>query len=90
MSVDSPNNKIKSMIMFPNGDFAAINQHSEQVPEMQARGALELWAEYAAASGFDVDGCKFTTHRGTGVLKKSFDGFDVVWDEASPLEWPKR
>ncbi len=70
--------RVPLMMMFSNGAIAAFDERDEQIPELQMRSAIELWAEYAAANGFDVDGCEVRTQspggdghrlrRGGGVL----------------------
>lgn len=77
--------RIASMMLFANGQIAAFDEHEQPIPEMQMRSAIELWAEYASASGFDVAGCKFRTQQpggagATGSVIECFDGFDELWD----------
>lgn len=77
--------RVASMILFANGDIVAFDKNGDQIQELQMRSAIELWAEYSAASGFDVDGCKFSTQKpggdGTsGKIEATFDGFAQQWD----------
>ena len=77
--------RIASIMLFANGQIAAFDENDQQIPEMQMRSAIELWAEYASASGFDVIGCKFSTQQpggpgATGTVVECFDGFDERWD----------
>lgn len=78
--------RIASMLLYANGKIAALDEHGEQIPQMQMRSAIELWAEYASASGFDVVGCKFSTQKpggagASGTLFECVDGFDERWDD---------
>lgn len=77
--------RVSSMYLFANGDIVAFDQHGEPIQELQMRSAIDLWAEYSAASGFDVDGCKFHTQKPggdgpSGKIEATFDGFAQRWD----------
>ena len=65
--------------MFSNGMFAVFDEKGEQIPEMQSKTAIELWCEFAAASGFDAEGCtvKMQAPGGPGIegrIETDFDG----------------
>jgi len=53
--------KVKSLMLFASGQFAAINEHGEQMTRLQTRSAIELFAEWAAQNGFDPSGCEVRT-----------------------------
>lgn len=82
---DEQPKQVSSMYLFANGDIAAFDQNGDQIQELQMRSAIDLWAEYSAASGFDVDGCKFNTQKPggdgpSGNIEATFDGFAQRWD----------
>lgn len=69
--------RVAAMILFANGSIAAFDEHEQQITELQTWSAIELFARHAAASGFDVDGCRFATQclGYEGVIEATFDGF---------------
>jgi hypothetical protein len=83
---DVPNGRrIAEMMLYANGNIAAFDECDQQILEMQLHSAIELFAEYAAGSGFDVAGCKFRTQLpggegATGTIVETFDGFGQEWD----------
>ena len=58
---------VTRMMLFANGSIAAFDAQAQQIPELQMRSAIELWAEYAVAAGWDVDGCECRTQQPGGV-----------------------
>ena len=50
-----------TLMLMANGQVACFDQHEEQIIELQSRTAIELWAEWAHANGFDVHGCEVRT-----------------------------
>lgn len=58
--------RVASMILFANGSIAAFDEYEQQIYELQAMSAIELFARHAAANGFEVDGCKFKTQQPSG------------------------
>ena len=84
-STDCSPVRVKIMMLFANGSIAAFDENDEQITALQMRSAIELWAEYAAGSGFDVDRCEFRTQApgGDGIrghIVADFDGFLEVYD----------
>jgi hypothetical protein len=51
--------KLKTMLLFPDGSFAAIDENGNQIAELQARTAFELIGEHARSLGWDVNHCEF-------------------------------
>lgn len=71
--------KVKNLILYSNGLFAACDEHGQQIPELQSKSVIELWCEFAALAGFDTDGCvvKMQSPGGPGVegvIRSDFDG----------------
>lgn len=56
--------KVKTLILFGNGLFAAFDENDQQIPELQSKSAIELWSDFAEESGFDVEGCTAKTSLG--------------------------
>ena len=50
--------RVVKMMVFSTGIVAAFDDKGNQIPELQERSIVELWGEYAAASGFSVDDCE--------------------------------
>jgi hypothetical protein len=50
--------KIKEMLVFGNTQVAAFDESGNQVPELQIKWLLDIWAERATSLGHDVVGCK--------------------------------
>jgi hypothetical protein len=69
---DKTNSKsLKSLLLFPDGNFAAIDDSGNQIAELQQRTACELIAEYAQRLGWDVDHCEFKAADSAGELRVS-------------------
>jgi len=75
---------VKTMMLFSNGSIAAFDEQGNQIPELQSKSAIELWAEFALRNGWGVSGCAFTTQRpgkirGSGVIVDTIDGPVEQW-----------
>jgi hypothetical protein len=55
-----------TMMLISNGQIICCDQNGQQIIELQSRSAIELWAEWAACNGFDVEGCEVRTQRPGG------------------------
>lgn len=71
--------RVKTMIIFTNGNIAAFDEHDNQIAELQRRSLIQVWADFAARQGYDVDGCECVSgsHGEPGhrlVLEPSGDG----------------
>lgn len=62
---------LKSLILFLDGNFAAIDDSGNQIAELQQRTACELIAEYAQRLGWNVDHCEFKAGDNAGELRVS-------------------
>ena len=62
---------LKSILLFPDGNFAAIDASGNQIAELQQRTACELIAEYACCLGWEVDHCEFKVGDVVGELRVS-------------------
>lgn len=62
---------LKSLLLFSDGNFAAIDDSGNQIAELQQRTACELIAEYAQRLGWDVDHCEFKVGDNAGELRVS-------------------
>jgi hypothetical protein len=49
---------VKTMMLFANGNIAAFDDKGNQIPELQEKSAIELWAEFAKRIGYKVEGCE--------------------------------
>ena len=68
--------KVKSAMFCGNGNIAAFDEANEQIPELQRRSAIELWASDAASRGYDVVGCEVRTLYGMFQIEWTIsDGF---------------
>ena len=69
---DKANAKVlKLLLLFPDGNFAAIDDSGNQIAELQQRTACELIAEYAQRLGWEVDHCEFKVADSAGELRVS-------------------
>ena len=50
--------RVKTMILFANGNIAAFDENDQQIGELQCKSAIQLWAEFATKLGYDVEGCE--------------------------------
>lgn len=71
--------KVKTVLLFANGNIAAFNEKDEQIPELQIRSAIQLFAEYAVQAGFEVDGCEFRVGTGSGIIRVEPVDFRLEW-----------
>lgn len=53
--------RVKTMMLFANGNIAAFDENDNQITELQCKTAIELWAESATQLGYDVEGCQCRT-----------------------------
>lgn len=51
--------KVKVIFLFPNGSIAAVDEQGQQIPELQGNAVSYLWAAFATAKGYDVNGTIF-------------------------------
>jgi sulfur relay (sulfurtransferase) complex TusBCD TusD component (DsrE family) len=58
--------KIKRMFLYSNGNIAAIDTQGRQVPDLQYKTAIQLWAEFATKLGYDVEGCSCNVRMANG------------------------
>lgn len=73
--------RVAKMILFANGSIAALDEHEQQIYQLQAMSAIELFARHAASYGFEIDGCEFKTQQPggpgiEGVIRATIDGFE--------------
>jgi hypothetical protein len=69
---DKANGKVlKSLLLFSDGNFAAIDDNGNQIAELQQRTACELIGEYAQRLGWDVNHCEFKVGDTAGELRVS-------------------
>ena len=78
--------KVSQLLLFANGQFAAFDEGGKQIPEIAAKTAIELVAEYHGHGGFDFNGCEFSTQRpdGEGLKGKIellLDGYSENWNQ---------
>jgi len=76
--------KAKTMMLFANGNIAVFDESGNQISGLQSRTAIELFAEWADANGFDVEGCEFRVQApngdgGGGLIKWSCGDFYGQW-----------
>lgn len=62
---------LKSLILFEDGTFAAIDESGNQIAELQQRTACEMIAECASRLGWHVDHCEFRCGKDAGELRVS-------------------
>lgn len=79
--------RIKEVMLFSNGQVAVFDENNQQVGPLQIHNVIELFAEYAAGSGYEMDGCRFSTQKPAGdgccgTIQKYRDGFAAQWDKA--------
>lgn len=71
--------KVKTVLLFANGNIAAFNENEKQIPLLQMRSAIELFTEYASQVGFEVDGCEFRVGTGSGTIRGEIGNFYQEW-----------
>lgn len=65
--------KVKSIIMFSNGNMAVCDEHGEQIPELQIP-LYQLFAKHAESLGYDLDGASLDDGPYHFKLRKNKDG----------------
>lgn len=60
--------RITSMQIFTNGNIAAFDEVDAAVPELGLKNSIELWAERAAALGYNIDGCEVELPSGSKYI----------------------
>lgn len=71
--------KVKSILLFPDGNFAAIDDKGNQIAELQQRTACELIGEHARLLGWDIDHCEFGVNGDIcGELRSAKEGIKQV------------
>ena len=83
--------KVKSALLFASGLYVAFDDDGNPIPEIQAKSAMELLAEYYGSFGFDFDGCEFQTQRpngegGKGKITLDMDGYRETWESTEPTD----
>ncbi len=73
--------RVKTMILFANGNIAAFDEKGEQIGQLQQKSAIQLWAEFATRLGYEVEGCECRMQASGGP------GLQVVLDAAGVNEW---
>ena len=59
--------RVKTMMLFANGNIAAFDEHDNQITELQCKTAMELWTEFATRLGYDIEGCECRTQLPGGI-----------------------
>lgn len=54
---EKPKIRVKSILIFPNGNVAAFGDDGEQIAEIQRKTIVHLVVETAIEAGFDLEGC---------------------------------
>ena len=80
--------KIKDVLVFGNTQVAAFDESGNQVPELQIKWLLDLWAEYAASLGHNVVDAKCKTPMGEYRIQE-FNGELKVFPILNPSEGTK-
>lgn len=69
------------MMLFSNGNIAALDGNDQQIGELQYKSAIQLWAEFATKLGYDVKGCECRTQAPGGP------GLQVFLTPVGDKEW---
>ena len=62
--------RVKTMMLFANGNIAAFDENDNQITELQCKSAIELWTEFATQLGYDIEGCECRTQSPNGIGQK--------------------
>jgi len=73
--------QVKTLLLFRNGFIAVLDGDDEQIAELQRKSVLELFAEMAVSKGYSVNGCRFKTDAGDGVIIDRGDEIVCDWDD---------
>jgi hypothetical protein len=73
--------KIKKVLFFANGNIAAFDESDKQVPELQEKTSIKLWAEFCISLGYNVDACLFSTQSSGlgGVIKQNEGTTEILY-----------
>ena len=75
--------RVKTMILFANGDIAAFDESNSQIGGLQQKTATQLWAEHATRLGYDVEGCECRMQAPGGPgMQVVLDMVDGQWKES--------
>lgn len=74
--------KVTEVLIFPNGNIAAFDEHGQQIPDMQHKSVSQLIAEQANRLGYSVDGCKVCMGRGVTTMMM-YSGYREIWEDAT-------
>jgi hypothetical protein len=80
--------KIKDLLVFGNTQVAAFDESGNQVPELQMKSLLDIWAERATSLGHDVVNCECRTPAGDYRIKE-FNGELKAFPILNPGEHTK-
>ena len=61
--------KVKTVLLFHNGNIAAFDENDNQIPELQKHSAIDLFTAYAVSKGYDVEGCEVRCSNYTYTIK---------------------
>jgi hypothetical protein len=76
--------RVHTMILFSNGQIAALDERGEQIQGLQTRSAIGLFADWAAVNGHEVVGCEVRTQLPGGegprcVIEGSIGEYCETW-----------
>jgi len=86
-SPDSKSTKphVETVFLLASGDIAAFTASGQQIPELQQKTAIDLFADRAITLGYSMDYVRIETQAPNGAgractLIPTTDGFHKRWD----------